>query len=103
MNRNADATTNNSFQKVQGMSALQSSLRFLPHVIMGTAVNVAAAWLVSRVKVQTLGAASAVISAVAPILMATVDLDGNYWFAPFWAMLLSPVNADGALFPLPSQ
>ncbi|KAK6224859.1 major facilitator superfamily transporter [Colletotrichum tabaci] len=85
------------FQKVQGMSALQSSLRFLPHVIMGTAVNVAAAWLVSRVKVQTLGAASAVISAVAPILMATVDLDGNYWFAPFWAMLLSPVNAD-ALF-----
>ncbi|TQN73224.1 putative MFS-type transporter [Colletotrichum shisoi] len=64
---------------------------------MGTAVNVAAAWLVSRVKLQTLGAASAVISAVAPILMATVDLDGNYWFAPFWAMLLSPVNAD-ALF-----
>ncbi|KDN72394.1 putative major facilitator superfamily transporter [Colletotrichum sublineola] len=84
-----------SFQKVQGVSALQSSLRFLPHVIMGTVVNVAAAWLVSRVKVQTLGAVSAVITAVAPILMATVELDGYYWFAPFWAMILSPVNADG--------
>ncbi|KAK1990997.1 MFS general substrate transporter [Colletotrichum falcatum] len=51
------------FQKVQGVSALQSSLRFLPHVVMGTAVNVAAAWLVSRVEVQTIGAVSAVITA----------------------------------------
>ncbi|KAK1655986.1 major facilitator superfamily transporter [Colletotrichum phormii] len=85
------------FQKVQGISALQSSLRFLPHVVMGTLVNIAAAWLVSRIKVQTLGAVSAVITAAAPILMATVSLDGNYWFAPFWAMVLSPVNAD-ALF-----
>ncbi|KXH30611.1 major facilitator superfamily transporter [Colletotrichum nymphaeae SA-01] len=85
------------FQKVQGISALQSSLRFLPHVVMGTLVNIAAAWLVSRIKVQTLGAVSAVITAAAPILMATVSLDGNYWFAPVWAMVLSPVNAD-ALF-----
>ncbi|KXH46338.1 major facilitator superfamily transporter [Colletotrichum simmondsii] len=85
------------FQKVQGISALQSSLRFLPHVVMGTLVNIAAAWLVSRIKVQTLGAVSAVITAAAPILMATVSLDGYYWFAPFWAMVLSPVNAD-ALF-----
>ncbi|KAK1477963.1 major facilitator superfamily transporter [Colletotrichum abscissum] len=82
---------------VQGISALQSSLRFLPHVVMGTLVNIAAAWLVSRIKVQTLGAVSAVITAAAPILMATISLDGNYWFAPFWAMVLSPVNAD-ALF-----
>ncbi|KXH67838.1 major facilitator superfamily transporter [Colletotrichum salicis] len=85
------------FQKVQGISALQSSLRFLPHVVMGTLVNIAAAWLVSRIKVQTLGAVSAVITAAAPILMATVSLDGNYWFAPSWAIVLSPVNAD-ALF-----
>ncbi|KAJ3939617.1 uncharacterized protein N0V96_010400 [Colletotrichum fioriniae] len=85
------------FQKVQGISALQSSLRFLPHVVMGTLVNIAAAWLVSRIKVQTLGAVSAVITTAAPILMATVSLDGNYWFGPFWAMVLSPVNAD-ALF-----
>ncbi|OHE96627.1 major facilitator superfamily transporter [Colletotrichum orchidophilum] len=85
------------FQKVRDISALQSSLRFLPHVIMGTLVNIAAAWLVSRIKVQTLGAVSAIITAAAPILMARVGLDGNYWLAPFWAMVLSPVNAD-ALF-----
>ncbi|KAJ0162817.1 hypothetical protein CTA2_3972 [Colletotrichum tanaceti] len=35
--------------------ALADRQGFLPHIIMGTAGNVAAAWLVSRVKVQTLG------------------------------------------------
>ncbi|OLN85739.1 putative MFS-type transporter C1683.03c-like protein 1 [Colletotrichum chlorophyti] len=85
------------FQEVQGMSALQSSLRFLPHVVVGALVNVAAAWLVSRVTVQALGGVSAVITVIAPVLMATVAIDGTYWLAPFWAMILSPVNAD-ALF-----
>lgn len=69
---------------------------------MGTAVNVAAAWLVSRVKVQTLGAVSAIITAIAPVLMATVAINGNYWLAPFWAMMLSPVNADGTSKAMPT-
>ncbi|KAK7422660.1 hypothetical protein QQX98_001448 [Neonectria punicea] len=35
------------FQKIQGLSALQSSLRFLPHVIMGVAVNIITAMIIS--------------------------------------------------------
>lgn len=77
------------------MSALQSSLRFLPHVIMGTSVNIITGLLISRVKVRTLVVVSALISMVAPPLMATVDVGENYWLAPFWAMFLSPVNPDG--------
>nr|XP_036588837.1 uncharacterized protein CTRU02_00884 [Colletotrichum truncatum]KAF6800479.1 integral membrane protein [Colletotrichum truncatum] len=83
------------FQEVQNVSALQSSLRFLPHIIVGTAVNTACAWLVAKVKVQTLSGVSAIITVVAPLLMATVDIDGDYWHAPFWALALSPVSADG--------
>jgi hypothetical protein len=79
---------------VQGVSALQSSLRFLPHVIVGAAVNIATAYLISRVKVHTLSVVSALITTVAPVLMATVPIDGNYWFAPFWAMALSPFSPD---------
>lgn len=92
-----DTRTNKlaSFQEVEGVSALQSSLRFIPHPIMGAAVNIATAYLISRVKVQTLAVVSAVITLVAPILMATVDVGENYWFAPFWALFLSPVNPDG--------
>ncbi|KAK7422661.1 hypothetical protein QQX98_001449 [Neonectria punicea] len=31
---------------------------------------------------------------IAAPLMATVDIEENYWLAPFWAMFLSPVNPD---------
>lgn len=62
---------------------------------MGVIVNVATAWLISRVKVQTLAVVSALITLIAPPLMATVDIGENYWYAPFWAMFLSPVSPDG--------
>ncbi|EEU37827.1 uncharacterized protein NECHADRAFT_88283 [Fusarium vanettenii 77-13-4] len=82
------------FQKVEGLSALQSSLRFLPHVIMGVAVNIITGLLIARVKVRTLAVVTALITMVASPLMATVDVGENYWLAPFWAMFLSPVNPD---------
>lgn len=84
-----------SFQQVEGISALQSSIRFLPHVVMGIAANIVTAYLVARVKIQYLAVVSALITMIAPPLMATVEIDENYWFAPFWALFLSPVNPDG--------
>lgn len=89
------ANRRNSFQQVEGLPALQSSLRFLPHVIMGICVNAATAYLISRVQVQTLAVVSALITVVAPALMATIKVGENYWYAPFWALFLSPVNPDG--------
>ncbi|OJD19332.1 hypothetical protein AJ78_00691 [Emergomyces pasteurianus Ep9510] len=86
------------FQRVEGLSALQSSIRFLAHVVMGAAANIATAFLISRVKVRTLAVVSAVVTMVAPLLMATVEVGENYWFRPFWALLLSPVNPDGNKF-----
>lgn len=62
---------------------------------MGTSVNIITGLLISRVKVRTLVVVSALITMVAPPLMATVDVGENYWLAPFWAMFLSPVNPDG--------
>ncbi|KID97417.1 puromycin resistance protein pur8, partial [Metarhizium majus ARSEF 297] len=88
------ANRSNSFQQVEGLPALQSSLRFLPHVIMGICVNAATAYLISRVQVQTLAVVSALITVVAPALMATIKVGENYWYAPFWALFLSPVNPD---------
>ncbi|KAK8119337.1 aminotriazole resistance [Apiospora kogelbergensis] len=82
------------FQEIEGLSALQSSIRFIPHPILGALTNVATAYLISRVKVQTLTTVSALITMVAPILMATIGVGENYWFAPFWALLLSPMNPD---------
>jgi hypothetical protein len=87
--------TSLSFQEVEGISALQSSIRFLPHVIMGVAVNITTGILISKVKVRTLAVVSAVITMVAAPLMATITVGQKYWFSPFWALFLSPVNPDG--------
>lgn len=64
---------------------------------MGIAANIVTAFLVSRVKIQYLAVGSALITMVAPLLMAMVDIGENYWLAPFWALFLSPVNPDGTL------
>lgn len=57
-------------------------------------INVLTAYLVSRVHVQKLAVISAIVTAAAPALMATMPIDSNYWFAPFWALVLSPINPD---------
>ena len=88
-----------SFQEVEGLSAIQSSIRFIPHVIMGAAVNIVTAFLIARVNVRTLVVVSALVTMVAAPLMATVEVGENYWFAPFWALFLSPVNPDGESTP----
>ncbi|KAI0133920.1 major facilitator superfamily domain-containing protein [Xylariales sp. AK1849] len=83
------------FQKVQGLSALQSSIRYFSQIVMGTSTNVALVYLIPRIRVMTLAVASACITLISPALMATLAVDGNYWFAPFWALLLCPVNPWG--------
>ena len=62
---------------------------------MGASVNILTGYLISRVNVQTLATVSAIITAVAAPLMATISVHESYWRAAFWAMLLSPVNPDG--------
>ncbi|ORY61572.1 major facilitator superfamily domain-containing protein [Pseudomassariella vexata] len=80
------------FQQVQGLSALQSSIRYFSQIIMGTAVNVALVYLISRVRVFYLTVFSACITVVSPAIMATVQINANYWMGPFWALFFCPVN-----------
>lgn len=97
MHAKIDQCVFRSFQEIEGLSALQSSLRFIPHPILGALTNIATAYLISRVEVRTLTTVSAVITVIPPVLMATIKVGENYWFAPFWALLLSPMNPDGKL------
>ncbi|KAL8993739.1 MAG: hypothetical protein Q9169_006121 [Polycauliona sp. 2 TL-2023] len=82
------------FQRVLFITALQTSVRFLPMVIIGTGVNVVTGVLVSRVQVRTLVVVSAILTLPASLLMATIHTDWSYWRAAFWAMALSPVHPD---------
>ncbi|MDI1484875.1 MAG: hypothetical protein OHK93_000009 [Ramalina farinacea] len=82
------------YQRIQSLSALQSSLRFLPHIIMGVFVNIGTGFLISRVKMRTLAVTSGLVALISGRLMATIDTHQSYWLAAFWAMLLSPVSCD---------
>ena len=62
---------------------------------MGAGINILTGYLISRVRVQTLVVASAMVTLIASPIMATIDVHTSYWRAAFWALLLSPVNPDG--------
>lgn len=84
-----------SFQQIQGLSALQSSIRYFAQIVIGTSTNVALVYLVPRIRVLTLTVVSASITLVSPAIMATTSVNQPYWTGPFWALLLCPVNPWG--------
>jgi MFS family permease len=79
---------------VQEVSVIQTSLYFLPNVLMGVFLNVFTGLLVHRIRADHLVLSSAVISAVAPLLMAIINREWSWWWCAFWAMLLLPPSAD---------
>lgn len=83
------------FQNVQGISALQASIRFLPMAVVGMLTNFLTAFLVTKIDVNILLGLSAVLTALSPILMAVTSPQWTYWTSTFFAMCLSPVNGDG--------
>lgn len=82
------------YQSVQELSAIQTSVRFLPMVITGAGTNFLTGWLVKRVRADILVLSSAAITALAPLLMAIVDQKASYWTYAFFATACTPICAD---------
>lgn len=82
------------YQLIQNLSPLQTSLRFLPMVVTGTATNVLTGYLVKRVRADMLVMSGAAISAIAPLLMAVINPSWSYWACAFIAVACSPISAD---------
>ncbi|TVY15957.1 putative MFS-type transporter [Lachnellula arida] len=82
------------FQLVQGLSAIQTSLRFLPQAFMGLGTSLLTGWLVKYVPAAILIVCSAIITAVCPIIMATLDPTWSYWRSSFFALTCIPICAD---------
>ncbi|KAL5346860.1 hypothetical protein ACLOAV_008003 [Pseudogymnoascus australis] len=82
------------FQSVQSLSAIQTSIRFLPMVVTGTGTNFLTGWLVKRVRADILVLASASITAISPLLMAIVNPASSYWTYAFFATACAPICAD---------
>ncbi len=82
------------FQEVQGLSAIQSSLRFLAPVVSGAATNVATGFLVPRVSANLLVFTAVALTSLSPLLMALIKPHLPYWHMAFPAAFLLPICAD---------
>lgn len=61
---------------------------------MGTILNLCVGLFVNKLPARWLVTLSSVLCAGAPLLMAVVNPNWNYWYMEFWAQLLSPMSAD---------
>ena len=87
------------FQDAQRLSALQTALRFLPAPVSGLLANVIMAFIVHRVRADWIVITATIITCIAPLLMAVVNIRWTYWACAFPAILINPV-AEGALFTI---
>lgn len=84
-----------SFQQVQQLSALQTSLRILPSLVLGTIVNFLTGLLVHRIPAVYIVFITCLLTAGAPLLMAIINPKWPYWYDAFAAQLLFPLSSDG--------
>jgi nitrate/nitrite transporter NarK len=82
------------FQDVQNISAIQSSLRFLPAPVTGALTNLVMGLIVSKVRADWAVMISTAVSCLAPVLMALIDVHASYWAYAFPAIALNPIGAD---------
>jgi len=76
-----------SFQNVQHLSALESSIRFLPSIVVGILLELTTGFFIHRLSVLYLVTISALLSAGAPLLMALIDAKWPYWYDAFFAQV----------------
>lgn len=85
------------FQDVQGISAIQTSIRFLPIPIAGAIANVVVAMIVHKVRADWMVLVGIALTSIGALLMCIIHPEWSYWACAFPALFLSPLSAD-ALF-----
>ncbi|KAJ7496663.1 major facilitator superfamily domain-containing protein [Mycena latifolia] len=76
------------YQQVNGLSPLQTSIRFIPSIICGICTNLAGGWLLNRVPGLPLILGAVTMNAVAALLFALLDIHASFWKMSFWVMIL---------------
>ncbi|RHZ49383.1 putative MFS transporter [Aspergillus thermomutatus] len=82
------------FQEVQGLSALDASVRILPSLIVGVLLNLVIGVFVHKVPAFWIATATSLLCAGSPLLMAVVQPSWPYWGNAFIAQLLQPISFD---------
>ncbi|CEH19371.1 Predicted transporter (major facilitator superfamily) [Ceraceosorus bombacis] len=75
-------------QEIQLTAPLETSVRFLPLVLVGLILNVAAGWLVSRVSTFILIICGDLMVMAAALIFSLMSPQWSYWRGMFWVMVL---------------
>ena len=76
-----------SFQQVQGLSALEASIRILPALVTAVLINVSIGYFVNRLPIMLVLLAASAITALSPLLMAVIKPQWPYWYMAFTAQV----------------
>jgi nitrate/nitrite transporter NarK len=82
------------FQYVQGITAIETSLRFLPAPLSGALTNLVMGMIVHRVRADYVVLVSSAIACLSPLLMALSTPTASYWAYAFPAVTVNPIGAD---------
>ncbi|KAF2848213.1 MFS general substrate transporter [Plenodomus tracheiphilus IPT5] len=85
------------FQDVQKLSAIQTSIRFLPAPVAGALANLVMGLIAHRVRADWSVMVGIAFTSVAGLLMCVIQPAWSYWVCAFPAVLFNPIGAD-ALF-----
>ncbi|KZT18240.1 MFS general substrate transporter [Neolentinus lepideus HHB14362 ss-1] len=76
------------FQNVQGLSPVQTAIRFIPEAIADFVVNVSTGWWVEHIPAQWLNLFGIATSMTASVLFAIINPAVSFWQNAFWVTVL---------------
>ncbi|MCJ1472988.1 hypothetical protein MMC13_001637, partial [Lambiella insularis] len=82
------------WQNVQQLPAIQTSIRFLPSMILAAVLNLVTGLVIHEISAIYLVLTSSAFGAISPLLMAINDANWPYWYAAFPAQLLEQFSPD---------
>ncbi|KAH7354550.1 major facilitator superfamily domain-containing protein [Pyrenochaeta sp. MPI-SDFR-AT-0127] len=85
------------FQDIQEISAIQTSIRFLPAPIAGALANVVMGLIAHKVRADYAVTVGVTFTSIGALLMCVIRPEWTYWACAFPAVFLNPIGAD-ALF-----
>lgn len=85
------------FQDVQQISAIQTSIRFLPAPLTGAISNMVMGLLAHKVRADWAVIFGIAMTSIGALLMCIIQPEWTYWACAFPAVALNPIGAD-ALF-----
>ncbi|KAJ5592821.1 hypothetical protein N7537_009725 [Penicillium hordei] len=85
------------FQRAQGLSALQSSWRYVTIPIVGALSTLLTRYCSSRVEANQILVIAIVLSSLSPLLMATLNITWPYWKCAMLAVSLNSVASNSVI------